>query len=358
MAKVDVLLPVKNGIAFLAESIESVKAQTFKDWRLLVLDHGSTDGSRELADEYSRLDSRIVLYSCEKADGLAGLLNLGLDMADCEFAMRHDADDVCFPDRMEKTLAAFASEPNCIVVGGQAELMDANGRTTGLMKMPVGRQRIAAASLFTNPVAHPTAMLRMKEVAKRNIRYGIDVLKVLPLEQRMEVTALAEDYFLFGQLGIVGACSNVPHKLIRYRRHGNSVGATRGRQQLALSLAISRSLADSFAALHALPRFDPAPFCNHGGQLFDIADATDFSDAFLAMEATLYRGFGRSPGLDRELFFRRVLATRHDVPMLWRYAHFALNNVADTGEWNAVRSWLLRRLGGRHVASVAPVCQT
>ena len=52
MAKIDILLPVKNGLDFLAESLDSICAQTFKDWRLLVLDHGSTDGSRELAQAY------------------------------------------------------------------------------------------------------------------------------------------------------------------------------------------------------------------------------------------------------------------------------------------------------------------
>lgn len=49
MATFDVLLPVKNGIAFLAEALDSIVHQTFKDWRLIVLDHGSTDGSVELA---------------------------------------------------------------------------------------------------------------------------------------------------------------------------------------------------------------------------------------------------------------------------------------------------------------------
>lgn len=358
MAKVDVLLPVKNGIAFLAESIDSIRAQTCTDWRLLVLDHGSTDGSGQLAANYSMIDSRIELHSCESAKGLSELLNFGLDKVDCEFVMRHDADDICVPERMAISLAAFAAEPDCVVVGGQADVIDACGKTTGVLKMPVGRQRIAAACLFTNPVAHPTAMLRMEEVAKRGIRYGVDFLKILPIEEQLSVNALAEDYFLFGQLGIVGACTNVPHKLIAYRRHGNSVGATRGRDQLALSLAISRSLAGSFATMHALPRFDPAPFCNHGGRLFDLQPVDNFSAAYSAMETTLKSGFGRSSGLERELSFRRAIATRNDAVMLWRYGRFALAHASDTGEWNAVRSWCLRRLGGRHVATVAPAFQT
>ncbi|MET0264249.1 MAG: glycosyltransferase family A protein, partial [Duganella sp.] len=85
MAKIDILLPVKNGKDFLAESIDSVVAQTFQDWRLLVLDHGSTDGSRELAAQYQQRDPRIEVHSFPEAHGLSGLLNCGLDIADCEY---------------------------------------------------------------------------------------------------------------------------------------------------------------------------------------------------------------------------------------------------------------------------------
>ena len=61
VAKIDILLPVKNGKDFLAESIDSVIGQTFTDWRLLVLDHGSTDGSREMA---GRSEERRVGKEC------------------------------------------------------------------------------------------------------------------------------------------------------------------------------------------------------------------------------------------------------------------------------------------------------
>ena len=126
MAKIDVLLPVKNGMDFLAESLDSVQAQTFQDWRLLVLDHGSTDGSLEMAAAYAARDPRIEVHPFPQAAGLSGLLNCGLDIANAEFVMRHDADDVCLPERMAITLAAFAAEPDCVAIGGQAEVMDAS----------------------------------------------------------------------------------------------------------------------------------------------------------------------------------------------------------------------------------------
>ena len=353
MAKIDVLLPVKNGMEFLAESLDSVQAQTFQDWRLIVLDHGSTDGSLELATAYAARDPRIEVHPFPQATGLSGLLNCGLDVANAEFVMRHDADDVCLPDRMAITLAAFAADPDCVAIGGQAEIMDAAGHKLGVMSVPVGRQRVTAACLFRNPVAHPTAMMRLGALRALGARYGNDFLHALPQQQSMEVSHLAEDYFLFGQLAILGKCNNVPQQLLRYRWHGNNVSATKFMDQTALSVAISRFLARSFSALRQLPAFDPAPFVNHGGLLLEIDGQRNFDTAFEHMAGVLQRGMGASPELQRELDYRRVLASRNPLALLWRYYRFSSAHTAETGEWNAVRSWLVRVVPGKRRMSVA-----
>jgi len=353
MAKIDILLPVKNGKDFLAESIDSVLAQTVTDWRLLVLDHGSTDGSCELAEAYQARDPRIELRAFPQAQGLSGLLNCGLDIADCEYVMRHDADDVCLPDRIAVTLAAFEALPDCVAIGGQAEVMDGLGRPLGNLDMPVGVARVSAASLFRNPVAHPTAMLRFDALTRLGVRYGADMLKVLPAHQSIQVSNLAEDYFLFGQLAILGRCANVPQQLIRYRSHGNNVSATRFHDQMALSLIVARFLTRSFCTLHGLPWFDPAPFCNHGGLLLDVDGKMNFDAEFDKMANALRRGFGASPEVERELRFRKAISTRNEAALLWRYNRFRRAHAAENDEWSAVRSWLIRRLPGKRRISVA-----
>jgi glycosyltransferase involved in cell wall biosynthesis len=351
LAKIDVLLPVKNGIDFLAESLDSIKDQTFRDWRVLVLDHGSTDGSRELALQYQERDPRFELHSFPDAKGLAGLLNRGLDLCDCDYVMRHDADDVCLADRMAIVLAAFEAEPGCIAIGGQADMIDGAGGPIGKMTVPVGSKRVAAASFFRNPIAHPAAMLDFRQVSRMGIRYGVDFLQVLPEHKRIEVHSLAEDYYLFGQLSILGKCSNVPQTLIRYRSHGGNVSMTKFEAQMEASMMISRSLARSFCAMHGLPWFDPAPFCNHGGTLVDVGK-TDFSAEFAIMAANLRKGLGESQELERELEFRRTVSNRNEAFLLWRYNKFRSRNAPETGEWNAIRSWLIRRLPGKQRMSV------
>jgi glycosyltransferase involved in cell wall biosynthesis len=352
MAKIDVLLPVKNGVNFLAESVDSIIGQSFKDWRLLVLDHGSTDGSREMAADYHARDSRIELHSFPEAKGLAGLLNRGLDIADCEYVLRHDADDICLPDRMSVLLAAFEARAHCIAIGGQADVIDGVGTDIGTMHMPIGSARVAVASLFRNPVAHPTSMLRFDDVRRLGVRYGADFLQALPKDRSIEVEALAEDYFLFGQLAILGKCDNVPQNLIRYRRHGGNVSATKFVEQMGRSLQVARFLARSLCAMHGLPEFDPAPFCNHGGELFDIAGQVNFDDEFDRMAARLKRAFGDSPQLERELLFRRTLADRRGARMLWRYNRFRSATAPEKGEWAAVKSSVIRHLPGRSLISI------
>jgi len=185
-------------------------------------------------------------------------------------------------------------------------------------------------------------MLRFADVKRLGVRYGVDFLKVLPEAERIEVPALAEDYFMFGQLAILGKCGNVPERLIRYRWHGNNVSATRFHEQMDVSLTISRYLVRSFCLIHNLPWFDPAPFCNHGGMLFEVERAGNLDAAFEHMAAILRRGLGESEELERELRFRRVVSTRQEARLLWRYNRFQSENVPETGEWYAIRAWLVR----------------
>jgi glycosyltransferase involved in cell wall biosynthesis len=347
MATIDVLLPVKNCHAYLGEAIDSVCKQSFRDWRLLVLDHGSTDGSVELAHSYAARDKRVKVLNFPDAHGLSGLLNEGLAQCDCRYMMRHDADDICLPNRMELSLRAIKATPGKVVISGQAELINGAGDTIGALRLPAGSDRVTAASFFRNPVLHPAVMMDFPASAQLGARYGIDFLRVLPAEHSLAVDGLAEDYFMYSQLAMLGKCINIPDRLIRYRWHASNVSVLRFEEQMRVSLRISRFMAFSFCSLHSVPHFDPAPFCNHGGKVFDMGERRDFEDEFADMESTLQLVLGPSDELSRELSYRYVLATRNLRRMLLRYGLFNTCHRPETGEWYAVKSWLLRHLPGR-----------
>jgi glycosyltransferase involved in cell wall biosynthesis len=355
MATIDVLLPVKNGVAYLAEAIESIMHQTFTDWRLIVLDHGSNDGSYEMALAYAKADPRIVVYQFLEAVGLSGLLNKGLELCDCDFVMRHDADDVAYPDRMVKSLAAFAKHTDIDVIGGHALKIDRAGKETGLIKVPTDPTRLQAAFFFKNPIIHPTVMMRFSTIKALGIRYGIDFIKLLPESEQLIVNGLAEDYYLFGQLGVQSKCLNIDEVLIKYRWHGDNVGAKKFLDQIELSIKISRYLAASFSVKHNVERFDPAPFCTYGGTVLKIVDnvsSHNLSRRFKKMSDALSLAFGKSNGLIRELEYRNVLSTRHTLCMLVKYMLFKIKNNSDLDEWYAVKNWVTRKIKRRQFVSV------
>lgn len=352
MATIDVLMPVKNGMPFLAEAIDSIRNQTFSDWRLLVLDHGSSDGSLELARQRAETDKRIEVSSHPEAKGIAELRNIGLAKCDCRHLLLQDADDISFPNRMEIVARGFEAWPDLLVIGGEAIVIDPAGRRMDHLRAPAGPAAVAAASFFYFPIIHPAAAANFPALMRLGAAYGEDIIGVLPRGDSITVGTLAEDYILFSQLALLGPCVNVPVPLIQYRRHQKSAGVTSPTEQIAQALRVSRFLAKSFCLRHGMEPFDPGPFCNHADHVFDFG-IRDYSDQFRKMAAALRRGLGNSDSLERELAFREVLATRNSGAMALRFMAFLLGHTVSPAERRTVRNWLLKDVRhGRYVYRV------
>jgi len=341
MAAIDVLLPMRDAMPYLGEAIDSIRCQTVRDWRLIVLDHGSTDGSLELAQQMSDVDRRISVFSCPQADSVGALRNIGLEKCDCRYLLLQDADDVSYPNRMEVVGGAFGAQPQLLAVGGDAVLIDPGGKRTGYLRRPANPKMVAAANIFYNPMLHPTIAANFPALKLLGGAYGRDILKVVPQSESITANHLAEDYMLFGQVALLGPCANIPLPLVQYRRHAKSVSIANPVGQIEVALKISRFLARSFCAMNGLAPFDPGPFCNHADYVFDFG-RQDYAGAFAHLSAVLRRGLGNSPELERELAFRHVLATRSSAKMLSRFLRFQLRYLPWPTERRTVRNWILR----------------
>src|SRR5688572_15803312 len=97
---VSVIMPVYNTERFVAETTESVLAQTFRDFEFIVIDDGSTDRSREILENLAKRDARVRVIS-RANKGLVATLNEGLTLARSPLIARMDADDLCDPRRFE-----------------------------------------------------------------------------------------------------------------------------------------------------------------------------------------------------------------------------------------------------------------
>lgn len=129
-AQIDVLIPAYNAASTIAEAVGSIQAQTLRDIRIVVVDDGSTDATGEILADLARQDSRIEVISTPNG-GIVDALNIGLAACRAPYVARHDADDIAFPERLEKQLTYLRRHPGCIAVGTNAWHIDATGRRTG-----------------------------------------------------------------------------------------------------------------------------------------------------------------------------------------------------------------------------------
>lgn len=114
--RVSILLPARNEAGEILEVIRCIRAQTYEDWELLVLDDGSTDETAALADAQAADDPRIRVLRLEHS-GLTRTLNAGLRAARGELIARQDADDRSLPERLERQVRFLDEHPEVGLVG-------------------------------------------------------------------------------------------------------------------------------------------------------------------------------------------------------------------------------------------------
>ena len=224
-ATIDVVMPVHNGAAFLAAAVESIRAQTYRDWTLLLVDDHSTDDSRRLAEEYAQRDARIKVLANTHRQGIAGALNTGLDAARGEFIARMDADDLALPERFAAQLAYLDTHPDVVLCGSAVQTFGAEKRTRHYPNDP---DRLRAFALFNCPFAHPTVLWRRAWFEREAWRY--------------DETMFPEDYELWSRVIARFPAANLDRVLLRYRMHtASSTGADWPRMD-RLSAQISAGL--------------------------------------------------------------------------------------------------------------------
>jgi len=109
MPKVSVITPAYNAEQYLDKTIESVLAQTFLDWEMLIVDDCSLDHTYELASSYADKDTRIKVIKAPKNGGVAAARNIALSVADGQYIAFLDSDDIWLPNKLEKQVEFMKS---------------------------------------------------------------------------------------------------------------------------------------------------------------------------------------------------------------------------------------------------------
>ena len=149
-------MPFYNAERTLGASIRSILLQTHTNWELLLCDDGSSDASRELA--YAFHDPRIVVWGDQRRLQLGARLNECIEYAHGEYVARMDADDIAYPQRLEKQLRFLGSHPEVDLTGGWAVLFADAGSPVGKRADPAAHSAIARWPLYSFKLIHPTFM--------------------------------------------------------------------------------------------------------------------------------------------------------------------------------------------------------
>ena len=151
---VTIAMPVFNGGALLRVAHESILAQTFTDWELLLIDDGSSDGA--IAALPQPLDARIRVLSDGTNRGLAARLNQAIALARGSYFARMDHDDVAHPERLEQQLRYMAAHPATDLLGTRCVAISEGSDILGALPFRQSHGEICRRPWLGFYLAHPT----------------------------------------------------------------------------------------------------------------------------------------------------------------------------------------------------------
>jgi len=229
-----VILPCYNSEKYISQSIKSILNQTFKHFKLIIINDGSTDNTLKIIKSFK--DKRIKLINNKGNKGLIYSLNRGISHANSIYLARMDGDDICEISRFKDQINFLNKHSAVHVIGSAINLIDKNGSKIRTTTYPLDDYLIKWKMLFSCPIAHPSVMMRssiFKKVKGYNYKYK-----------------LAEDYYLWSRLFLEDKkFYNLKYPLLNLRKHGANVTEKNLVFHINQSLKISKNLISNFINL-------------------------------------------------------------------------------------------------------------
>lgn len=209
---ISVIMSVYNGETYLAEAIESVINQTFKNWELIVINDCSTDSTSEILAGFASKDERIKVHTNEVNLKLPSSLNKAISLSIGKYIARMDADDICLPDRLEKQYK-FMEENREIDMSSCRFMTVKNGvYMSGGAGGRCDNQALRTMLLVANPILHPGVIAKA------------EVMKKLGYDTTLTCT---EDLELWTRMAMENFKMQIlPECLLIYRLHDKQITST------------------------------------------------------------------------------------------------------------------------------------
>ena len=225
MPRVSVIMLTYNRPQLIGRAMESVVAQDFPDWELLVVHDGANEFTIRTMDEWTRRDARIRYFRRERGGNIADATNYGLERANGEYIAILDDDDYwACPDKLTRQVRFLDEHPDYVACGGGVIVVDETGREQMRYRKAERDEDIRRGALVSNPFAHGTGMCRLSAVRAIG---GYDV----SLEG-------FQDWDVWLKLGRRGRLYNLPDYLLCYQvwRGSGSFHSSKGNTRSAIRI--------------------------------------------------------------------------------------------------------------------------
>jgi glycosyltransferase involved in cell wall biosynthesis len=216
-------MPVYNGAAYIAEAIDSIIAQTFTDWELLIGDDASTDDTEKTVRTYT--DSRISYYRNDENRGHTDTKYSLLDKSSGDYIAFLDADDVALPARFERQVTFLDENPEYGMCGTWGIMIDPQGKKIKDIAYAAEHEYIRCGLLFSAVFLQSSLMVR------RNLFRDYYYDPEIPLVEDLNFECL---------LAKNCKLANIPEKLVKYRWHATNISNTKQETLTALTGKIFR----------------------------------------------------------------------------------------------------------------------
>lgn len=221
---VSVIVPNYNHASYLKERIDSVLAQTFRDYELILLDDCSTDNSREVLQQYAGCPQLAALVLNEANTGNTFLQwDKGIALARGKYVWLAESDDVADPRFLEATVGALEACPGAVMCLAGSILIDEHSRPrknpsrdrwqeTGEVKCFDGTEYVRHNLLYRNYVYNASMVVFRRDVYPR-------------LDKSFQHLRCAGDWQFWAEVALTGQVLEVRSKLNRFRQHTNKVSS-------------------------------------------------------------------------------------------------------------------------------------
>ncbi|MFA6385997.1 MAG: glycosyltransferase [Candidatus Paceibacterota bacterium] len=232
---VSIILPVYNGGKYIRRAIESVTAQTFSHWELLIIDDGSNDNTEDISREYINKDNRIHFLKNEVNLGIQKTLNKGLREAKGEYIARIDDDDEWVDkDKLQKQVEFLNENPDHVLVGTGVIVIDENGLELFRYLLPENDGDIRKKILGKNCFVHSSVMFR-KNLALIFGGYSEDA-----------AVKHIEDYDLWLKMGTAGKLANLPIYAVKFTLRGGSISSVNKIEQFKKNINLAKKYKNKY----------------------------------------------------------------------------------------------------------------